>query len=209
MTAGREAALDDLGLEHVGLTPTGGRLTHDEGMRTTNPDIYIAGDSTGTYQILHLANQEGIVAGANAAAGERVRTMDYRLKMSDDLHRPALCPGRPERDGSRAPGQRDRPVWSAEPASPRPGARSRWARSTACGRSIADRQDPAEILGDVDPRPPGRRPGSPRSSTLMHYMAAALAGPPRTPLVSPDALRGDDEPGSGYRPADCLDKTAS
>jgi dihydrolipoamide dehydrogenase len=51
-------------------------------MQTTNPDVYVAGDASGDHQILHIANQEGSVAGANAAAGRPARKMDYRLKMS-------------------------------------------------------------------------------------------------------------------------------
>jgi len=85
MAVGREAALDDLGLEHVGLKPSAGRLDHDERMCTANPEIFVAGDATGSYQILHLANQEGNVAGTNAAIGPDSASalrMDYRLQMS-------------------------------------------------------------------------------------------------------------------------------
>jgi pyruvate/2-oxoglutarate dehydrogenase complex dihydrolipoamide dehydrogenase (E3) component len=80
MAVGREAALDDIGLEAVGLSPRGGLLPHDATMRTEHADIYVAGDATGDYQILHLANQEAAVAGHNAAAGTP-RSMDYRLRM--------------------------------------------------------------------------------------------------------------------------------
>ncbi len=79
MAAGRRAALDDLGLEHVGLRASHGRLEHDACMRTVNPRIFVAGDATGNYQILHLANQEGQVAGHNAAGAKPEATMDYRL----------------------------------------------------------------------------------------------------------------------------------
>jgi pyruvate/2-oxoglutarate dehydrogenase complex dihydrolipoamide dehydrogenase (E3) component len=51
-------------------------------MRTANPEVYVAGDATGRHQILHLANQEGTVAGHNAAGTAPERSMDYRLKMS-------------------------------------------------------------------------------------------------------------------------------
>ena len=43
MAVGREAALGDLGLEHVGLQPENGRLSHDASMRTSKPDIFVAG----------------------------------------------------------------------------------------------------------------------------------------------------------------------
>ena len=81
VATGRRAALDDLRLENVGLEPRSGRLQHDASMRTANPDIFVAGDGTGEYQVLHLANQEGTVAGYNAAGVSPERLMDYRLKM--------------------------------------------------------------------------------------------------------------------------------
>jgi pyruvate/2-oxoglutarate dehydrogenase complex dihydrolipoamide dehydrogenase (E3) component len=78
MAVGRESAVGEIGLETVGLSLRNGVLQHDSTMRTEHPDIYVAGDSTGDYQILHLANQEGQVAGHNAAGGPS-RSMDYRL----------------------------------------------------------------------------------------------------------------------------------
>jgi pyruvate/2-oxoglutarate dehydrogenase complex dihydrolipoamide dehydrogenase (E3) component len=82
MATGRRAALDDLGLEHVGLAPENGTLAHDATMRTDNPAVYVAGDATGSYQILHLSNQEGSIAGHNAAGHEPAQRMDYRLRMA-------------------------------------------------------------------------------------------------------------------------------
>ncbi len=78
---GRRPALDDLGLEHVGLSGSSRGLDHDPGMRTANPDIFVAGDSTGRLALLHIANQEGAIAGFNAAGGTPERCIDYRLKM--------------------------------------------------------------------------------------------------------------------------------
>jgi pyruvate/2-oxoglutarate dehydrogenase complex dihydrolipoamide dehydrogenase (E3) component len=82
MATGRWAALEDLGLEHVGLQPSNGRLEHDDTMRTGNPSIYVAGDATGSYQVLHLSNQEGSIAGHNAAGQKPRQQMDYRLSMA-------------------------------------------------------------------------------------------------------------------------------
>jgi len=82
MATGRWAALDDLALEHVGIEPKAMRLEHDETMCTGNPSVYVAGDATGGYQVLHLSNQEGSIAGHNAAGGTPRRRMDYRLKMA-------------------------------------------------------------------------------------------------------------------------------
>jgi pyruvate/2-oxoglutarate dehydrogenase complex dihydrolipoamide dehydrogenase (E3) component len=81
MALGRRAALADLGLRHVGLEPVDGRLECDEAMRTAHPDVYLAGDATGTDQILHVANDEGRIAGHNAAGGSPERRIDRRLEM--------------------------------------------------------------------------------------------------------------------------------
>ncbi len=76
---GRTANLAGLGLEAAGIAVEGGKVVHDAGMRTSNERVWVAGDATGSYQILHLANQEGAVAGANAVGGNEEQ--DYRLKM--------------------------------------------------------------------------------------------------------------------------------
>jgi pyruvate/2-oxoglutarate dehydrogenase complex dihydrolipoamide dehydrogenase (E3) component len=81
MAVGRSAAIQDLGLDAAGVHTERGSIPHDGGMRTNRPNIWVAGDSTGRYQILHLANEEGRLAGHHAAGGE-VREIDYRLKMS-------------------------------------------------------------------------------------------------------------------------------
>ena len=81
MAVGRRAALGGLGLEHVGLEPTGETLEHDLEMRTARPEIFVAGDASGSHQLLHLSNAEGRVAGHNAAGGRPARRIDYRLRM--------------------------------------------------------------------------------------------------------------------------------
>jgi pyruvate/2-oxoglutarate dehydrogenase complex dihydrolipoamide dehydrogenase (E3) component len=73
MAVGRRAALEGLGLDSVGLVPQEGALAYDPEMRSTHPDIFVAGDVTGRFQVLHLANQEGRVAGHNAAGGAPLR----------------------------------------------------------------------------------------------------------------------------------------
>jgi pyruvate/2-oxoglutarate dehydrogenase complex dihydrolipoamide dehydrogenase (E3) component len=82
LATGRDPAVSGLGLERAGVETDGARVRHDAGMRTTNPRIYVAGDATGLYQVLHLANQEGRVAGHNAAGAHPAKTIDYRLKMA-------------------------------------------------------------------------------------------------------------------------------
>lgn len=91
MAAGRHAALRNLGLEQIGVVPERGRIEVDERMCTSNPQVFVAGDATGSYQILHLANREGAVAGRNAAGVEPAATVDYRLKMSVVFTDPAFA----------------------------------------------------------------------------------------------------------------------
>ncbi len=91
MAVGRKAALDGLGLSHAGVQVENGRVVHNPAMQTTNPEVYVAGDATGEHQILHIANQEGAVAGMNAAAGSPDHRMDYRLKMSVIFSDPPLA----------------------------------------------------------------------------------------------------------------------
>ena len=80
MAVGRDAALDGIGLETIGLSAVAGVLQHDATMRTEHPDVYVSGDATGERQILHISNQEAHVAGHNAGGGPPM-TMDYRLDM--------------------------------------------------------------------------------------------------------------------------------
>ena len=91
MAVGREAALEGLDLQHAGVRTLHGRVIHDSAMQTTNPKVYVAGDATGDYQVLHIANQEGAVAGTNAALARPEHRMDYRLKMSVIFSDPPLA----------------------------------------------------------------------------------------------------------------------
>jgi len=81
LAVGRRPDLDGLGLQHVGLEPVDGRLEHDDAMRTSHPDIFVAGDATGANQILHIANAEGRAAGHNAAGGRPERRIERERAM--------------------------------------------------------------------------------------------------------------------------------
>ncbi len=81
MATGRRPAIDDLGLDEAGVRVEGTTIVHDRALQTTRPGVYVAGDATGWHEILHVANQEGEVAGHNAAVGRPEREMDYRLLM--------------------------------------------------------------------------------------------------------------------------------
>lgn len=76
VATGRQPALADLGLEHLGLAPERGKLQVSAAMQTDNPNVFLAGDAVGP-QILHIAAEEGRVAGHNAAMGRADQAMDY------------------------------------------------------------------------------------------------------------------------------------
>jgi pyruvate/2-oxoglutarate dehydrogenase complex dihydrolipoamide dehydrogenase (E3) component len=66
--------LDRAGVEHHEITG----IAVDDTLRTSNPDIFAVGDVTGKYLLVHVAVQQGEIAGRNAATGARERA-DYRL----------------------------------------------------------------------------------------------------------------------------------
>lgn len=66
--------LDAAGVEHHDITG----IPVDETLRSTNPDIFAVGDVTGQFPLVHVAIQQGEIAGRNAAIGARERA-DYRL----------------------------------------------------------------------------------------------------------------------------------
>jgi pyruvate/2-oxoglutarate dehydrogenase complex dihydrolipoamide dehydrogenase (E3) component len=63
---GRQANLEGLGLEDIGVEYSAKGLKLDDRLRTTQKHIYGAGDATGTYQFTHAAGYEGGVVLANA-----------------------------------------------------------------------------------------------------------------------------------------------
>lgn len=63
---GREPNLKGLGLENAGVTYDGKGLKLDSRLRTSQKNIFGAGDATGTYQFTHAAGYEGGVVLTNA-----------------------------------------------------------------------------------------------------------------------------------------------
>ncbi|MBW3553981.1 MAG: mercury(II) reductase [Gemmatimonadetes bacterium] len=75
---GRRANTRDLGLAAAGVeVDERGFVGVDDGMRTTHPDVYAAGDVTGGPGFVYVAAAGGRVA-ANNAVGEGGRTLDLR-----------------------------------------------------------------------------------------------------------------------------------
>lgn len=75
---GRRANTHDLGLEEAGVEVDGkGFVRVDDGMRTSNPDVFAAGDVTGGPGFVYVAAAGGRVAADNALGGGG-RTLDLR-----------------------------------------------------------------------------------------------------------------------------------
>jgi len=90
---GRVPNTINLGLEDAKIKLDGSRIAVDTAMRTSNHNVFAAGDVTGLYEIVHIAIQQGEIAGHNAALAAlpksrfkaKVKTplkADYRLKCS-------------------------------------------------------------------------------------------------------------------------------
>ncbi len=77
---GRVPAIQSLALKNAGVQVANGRIVVDEQMRTSAPNIFAAGDCTGLYEIVHIAVQQGEVAGHNAVEHTQKQRIDYRLK---------------------------------------------------------------------------------------------------------------------------------
>ena len=76
---GRVPNVDGLGLENAGVEfheITGIRI--DDTLRTSNPDIFAVGDVTGRFALVHVAIQQGEIAGRNGATGAKEK-VDYAL----------------------------------------------------------------------------------------------------------------------------------
>ena len=76
---GRRPNIDDLGLDAAGVAVVSG-VTVDNQMRTSQPHIFAVGDINGRFEIVHIAVEQGEVAGFNAVAGDSARRCDERLK---------------------------------------------------------------------------------------------------------------------------------
>jgi mercuric reductase len=77
VATGRRPVLDGLDLEKVDIDlDDRGGLVLDDTLRTTNPDVFAAGDVTGAPQFVYVAAAQGTVAADNAV-GDAGRRTDY------------------------------------------------------------------------------------------------------------------------------------
>lgn len=93
LAVGREPTLENLHLDKAGIVPVNGLIPVNQYLQSIdNPDVYVAGDALGQYQVLHAANQEGEIAAHNAAVrgagrwlkgwgGLAYRSVNYGSKM--------------------------------------------------------------------------------------------------------------------------------
>ncbi len=90
---GRTPNTASLNLDAAKVKLDGARIAADAGMKTSAKHIFAAGDVVGQYEIVHIAIQQGEVAGHNAAlaalgktkfkgATKTAQKVDYRLKCS-------------------------------------------------------------------------------------------------------------------------------
>ncbi len=77
LATGRTPRTGGLDLERAGIEVREGAIRVDKNLRTTNPNVYAAGDVTGGFQFTHYAGWQGYVAARNAllpGAQEGVRS---------------------------------------------------------------------------------------------------------------------------------------
>lgn len=77
---GRRPKVTGLNLQAAGVELRDGRIVVDRTMRTSQPHIFAVGDVTNLYDIVHIAIQQGELAGYNAChSTESAREFDDRL----------------------------------------------------------------------------------------------------------------------------------
>jgi pyruvate/2-oxoglutarate dehydrogenase complex dihydrolipoamide dehydrogenase (E3) component len=88
---GRRPNIDGLNLESAGVETHKGRIQVDAKMKTSQPHIFAVGDVNGIHEVVHIAIQQGEVAGYNAIHPEKERAVDDRLKSSVVFTDPAVA----------------------------------------------------------------------------------------------------------------------
>jgi pyruvate/2-oxoglutarate dehydrogenase complex dihydrolipoamide dehydrogenase (E3) component len=76
---GRVPNTDSLGLDKIGVTTDCRRIVTNHFMQANLPHIYAVGDCTGQHEIVHIAVQQGEVAGHNVGHPQHMKEMNYRL----------------------------------------------------------------------------------------------------------------------------------
>ena len=88
---GRRPNIDGLNLPAAGVTTDKGRVTVNTEMRTSQKNIFAVGDVNGIHEVVHIAIQQGEIAGFNACSPNHSKEVDDRLKASVVFTDPAVA----------------------------------------------------------------------------------------------------------------------
>ena len=88
---GRKPNIAGLHLESAGVEIERGRIKVDAKMKTSQPHIFAVGDVNGIHEVVHIAIQQGEVAGFNATHPDNEKEVDDRLKASVVFTDPAVA----------------------------------------------------------------------------------------------------------------------
>ena len=88
---GRRPNIDGLNLEAAGIEIEKGQVKVDSQMRTNQKNIFAVGDVNGIHEVVHIAIQQGEVAGYNAVHPDNTKEVDDRLKSSVVFTDPAVA----------------------------------------------------------------------------------------------------------------------
>ena len=88
---GRRPNIDRLNLPAAGVTTDKGRVMVNPEMRTSQKNIFAVGDVNGLHEVVHIAIQQGEIAGFNACSPNHSKEVDDRLKASVVFTDPAVA----------------------------------------------------------------------------------------------------------------------
>ncbi len=162
VAAGREANVEGLGLEAIGIDFNKKGIRVDDRMRTNHSHIYAAGDATGMYQFTHAAGYEGGIVLSNA--------IFHLPRKADYTYLPWCTDTDPELSS----------IGMGEAAAKKKGiAHSVWTEEfRANDRSLAEGEEVGKIKMVLDERgkPLGVQIFGPRAGELLGEWVAVLNG---------------------------------